>query len=223
MKITTKKLLLGSASPRRIFLFRELGLDFRVLTSETKEIPLPHLVAGDIAVSLAEEKAMALESKRERNELLITADTIVWHFSKMLGKPADSAEAFEMLKLLNGQKHHVYTGVCIMDGQTKKSFQVRSDVVFKKLSDEELKNYIKLYSPFDKAGSYGAQECLPDGMNPCSETEKIFLERNGLTDLLDSTISCGKSRIALIDHIEGSYFNVMGLPIVELISELEKY
>ncbi len=216
-----KKILLGSGSPRRQILLKELGVNFRLFKSNTDEIPLPHLLRGDIASYLAEEKANALQGNIHDNEILVTADTIVCIGDQMLGKPADTNEAFDMLTKLNGKQHQVYTAVCIQDQKKRKTICVETDVTFKKLNDDELLEYIDLYKPFDKAGAYGAQECLPIGINPCSEKEKEFLKKYSIENLYERTLSTeNKKRIPLIDHIDGSYFNVMGLPIVELIEEL---
>lgn len=216
--------MLGSGSPRRKLLLRELGFHFYIQSSNTAEIPLPHLVKGDIAVYLAEEKTDNLKQFIKGDELLLTADTIVCLEEKVLGKPGDSSHAFEMLKLLSGKTHQVYTGICMMDKHKKKSFCVQSNVNFHSLSDNEINHYIEVYHPFDKAGSYGAQECLPEGVNPCSKEEKKFLERIGEKDLYERTKSKSDAeRIPLINYIDGSYFNVMGLPLIELVEELEKW
>jgi septum formation protein len=222
MQITSKKIILGSGSPRRKYLLEQLGLDFRVVTSNTKEIPHPDLSGGAIASGLAEEKADALQHLIQGEELLITADTIVWHNSMMLGKPVDKEDAFRMLSALSASRHTVYTGVCIADKRGKTTFVVSSDVYFRQVPEDQLWYYINHYHPFDKAGSYGAQECLPPGMNPCSEIENIFIKENHLTQLIPGTVNTDKNSVTLIDHIDGSYFNVMGLPIVELVAELRR-
>lgn len=219
-----RKILLGSGSPRRKLLLRELGFDFRTQTSDTAEIPLPHLVKGDVAVYLAEEKADFLKKFIFEDEILVTADTIVCLDESVLGKPGDSAHASEMLRLLSGKTHQVFTAICLIDEHKSKSICVQSNVTFHPLSDYDIKHYIEVYHPFDKAGSYGAQECLQEGINPCSMEEKIFLKRIGENDLYERTKSKSVAeRIPLIDHIEGSYFNVMGLPIIELVTELENW
>jgi septum formation protein len=219
-----KKVLLGSGSPRRQQLLKELGINFRVLTSNTDEIPLPHLSRGNIAEYLAEEKAEALVNNLHEGELLITADTIVWLDESMLGKPADADEAFSMLSRLNGRTHQVYTAICFDDKARRKIICVRSDVAFKKVSEEDIRKYIQNYHPFDKAGSYGAQECLEEGINPCSKFEMDFLNKIGKEKLFERTLAINfKKHFPLIDHIEGSYFNVMGLPVVELVEEILKY
>lgn len=216
-----KNILLGSGSPRRKILLEQLGINFRVVVSNADETPLPFLERSDIAKYLSEEKANALKNKINDNEILITADTIVWLDSFMLGKPVNPEDAFNMLNLLSGKKHQVYTGVTLTDIISTKTFCIESNVVFKKLNEIEIRKYIQEYEPFDKAGSYGAQECLSNRINPCSVKEKQFLKTNGLQSFFENTqFPDTKNHIEIIDHIKGSYFNVMGLPIVELIDEL---
>jgi len=216
-----KKIVLGSGSPRRKQLLQEMGIDFRVLVSNTDETPLPHHSGGEIAMHLAEEKAVALRNSITEDEILITADTIVW-MDSLLGKPKDASEAYEILRKLNGREHIVYTGVCLLNNFIRKTICVESKVVFRKLPDDEIKEYIQLYKPFDKAGAYGAQESLPEGKNPCSQEEIDFMKKYDLENLFENTQTKDtRKRIPIIDHIEGSYFNVMGLPVVELVRELE--
>lgn len=215
--IGKKKILLGSGSPRRKQLIEALGFTFRVKQSHTEEIPKPGLRRNEIAEFLAEEKADALSDDRMNDEILITADTIVCLGDKVLNKPGDEDHAMQMLSELNGNTHQVYTGVCIISNSGKKLFSVESDVTFNVLSNDELLSYVRQYKPFDKAGSYGAQECLPARMNPCSESEISFLEKHQLDNLFSETLTNNDHNvIPLIKKIDGSYFNVMGLPIVEL-------
>lgn len=222
MQKTKTKILLGSGSPRRKQLIGALGFDFRVKQSHTDEIPKPGLRRSEIAKFLAEEKAQALEQERLPDEILITADTIVCLGDKVLNKPGDEMHAMEMLSELNGQTHQVYTGVCIINDNRKIIFSIESDVTFNKLTKEELQRYVRQYKPFDKAGSYGAQECLPIGMNPCSAGELEFLKEHNLENLFNDTLTQDNHNvIPLIKKIDGSYFNVMGLPIVELWKEIE--
>lgn len=219
-----KKIVLGSGSPRRQLLLKELGLNFRTLISDTAEIPIPGLFGGKIAEYLSEEKADALKNKIYEDEILITADTIVWLNSSMLNKPTDSNAAFKMLSSLSGCKHQVYTGVTIINATSKKTFCVESSVVFKTLKESEIRKYISEFQPFDKAGSYGAQECLSEGINPLSEKEIQFIKKYNLENFFERTLAPEKKKhIQMIDHIEGSYYNVMGLPIVELVEELVSF
>jgi septum formation protein len=215
-------ILLGSGSPRRKQLIEALGFKYRVMISHTDEIPPEELKREQIAIFLAEEKATALSGSRKTEETLITADTIVCLGDMVLNKPGDEMHALEMLMHLNGVTHQVYTGVCIVGSNGIKSFSVCSDVTFNRMADAELKDYIQKYKPFDKAGSYGAQECLPEGMNPCSPAELAFLIEHNLHSLFEDTlVSAGHNVIPLINRIEGSYFNVMGLPVVELWEALQ--
>ena len=219
-----KTILLGSGSPRRKLLLKELGINFRVLISNTDEIPLPGLIRGEIAKYLSEEKADKLKSTILENEILITADTIVCLGSTMLGKPINYDDAYSMLSLLSGQKHQVYTGVTLTDRSSLKTICVKSNVVFKVLDEMEIRKYILEYQPYDKAGSYGVQECLMAGINPCSVKENIFLKKYGFEKFFEKTLVPEKKlHLPIIEVIDGSYFNVMGLPIVELIEELKNF
>jgi septum formation protein len=213
----TKNIILGSASPRRQQLLKALFQHFIVRTHNFNEDFPAHLKAENIALFLAEEKAKAFTSELKENELVITADTIVWLNDKVLNKPADTHEAIDMLTQLSGNMHKVFTAVCLTSKTKSKSFSVESDVYFRKLSEDEIKFYVSEYKPFDKAGSYGAQECLKPNINPLSSEEQTFLTQIHSENLFESTKSVIASKqVAFIDHIDGSYFNVMGLPIVEL-------
>ena len=148
----------------------------------------------------------------------------MWLENKMLGKPNDKAEAIAMLTEMSGKKHEVFTAVCLMDYWTKTIFSASSTVQFKKLSEAEIKYYVDNFNPLDKAGAYGAQECLPEGMNPCSKEEMAFLEKIHKTELIEQIKNESKraAQVSIIEKIEGGFFNVMGLPIVELYAALEK-
>ena len=139
---------------------------------------------------MAKLKASAFEGELAENQLLITADTIVWIDNQVLGKPKDRAVAIEMLHQLSGRKHTVYTGVCLKTTQKERVFSAATDVFFRQLSDDEIAYYVDTYKPFDKAGSYGIQEWI------------------GYVG---------------IERIDGSYFNVMGLPVQRLYQELKKF
>lgn len=215
-----RKLVLCSSSPRRQQLLKELGIEFEILIKEVEELFPHHLKAEQVAFYLAEKKADAFRSDFEKEKIYITADTIVWFNDEVLGKPVHADDAVRMLKKLSGKKHQVFTAVCLSSMDKKNIFSVKSDVQFRKISDETIRSYVEHYRPLDKAGSYGAQECLPEGMNPCSAQENIFLESIHHPDLFERTLSKTKIRIPIIEHINGSYFNVMGLPVVELYEGL---
>lgn len=183
------KLVLGSGSPRRKELLAGMGLTFEVRVSDIDESIDPSWPLTEVAQRLAERKAEALMEIAEANEIMITADTVVHVEGKLLNKPADKEEALSMLKQLSGRSHEVYTGVCISTSTWKHSFTDCTKVTFATLNEHELQHYIENYKPFDKAGSYGAQDFI------------------GLVG---------------IAKLEGSYFNVMGLPTHMLYAALKE-
>lgn len=152
------KIILASKSPRRRELIKGLELDYEIHTYETDEDFPPELKAGDIALYLAQKKSHAFPGTIKQGEILLTADTIVWIDGKVLNKPADADEALSMLRMLSGQTHEVYTGVCLRSQTTVKIFVERSEVTCKQVSEQHLMHYIEEYHPFDKAGSYGIQD-----------------------------------------------------------------
>ncbi len=224
MDLSSRHLILGSASPRRRQLLEGLGWKVDVIVKETPEIPPPQLKKGDVATHLAELKANAFNSVLTDTDLLITADTIVCLDDRILNKPENEKHAFEMIKSLAGRDHQVFTGVCISNPSKRDCFSVETIVHFNHLSDSEILEYIAHYKPFDKAGAYGAQECLPESMNPCSPEELEFINSIGQPDYFRRTLAMdGKKHIPIIQRIDGSYFNVMGLPVVEVWSHLQEF
>jgi len=153
--------VLASNSPRRRELLAGLGIDFEVKVlpdiSESYPADLP---VSDIAEYIAREKAAAYQRLLAADSLVITADTVVVVGNEVLGKPADAADARQMLQKLSGKTHQVVTGVCLTTQQVQKSFSVTTDVTFKELLPEEIDYYIENYHPFDKAGAYGIQEWI---------------------------------------------------------------
>ena len=223
MNARNKKIILGSASPRRFQLLNAIFPDIDVRVKSAEEIFPEHLSGKEIPEFLASQKSNAFEGEISQNEILITADTIVWFDNHVLNKPSGGAEALMMLRKLSGKTHMVFTGVCVSSGKKKKVFSVASQVEFNAADDKMLADYIQQYQPFDKAGSYGAQECLPEGMNPLSEKEILFLESIGRPKLFEDSLAIkDHAKVPLIKKIEGSYFNVMGLPVAELCEMLEK-
>jgi septum formation protein len=170
---------------------------------------------------LAEKKASALLPKI-KDEVVIASDTVVILGSQILNKPADRAEAITMLTNLSGQTHTVITAVCLLSKEKSDCFDDRTQVTFKKLSHKEIEFYIDNYQPYDKAGAYGAQDCLPAGVNPCSQEEINFLQKLNKLSLVEKTISESKAgkEIVVIEKINGSYFTVMGLPIHKVYQHL---
>jgi septum formation protein len=154
-------IILASNSPRRKELLEGLGIEYKVKTLPDVDESYPETLIGEqIPLFIARKKAEAYIDTIEDNELIITADTIVWLDGKVLGKPEDSAHAKEMLASLSGKTHQVMTGVCITTKDIRKEFVSVTDVTFNTLSMEEIDYYVINYKPFDKAGSYGIQEWI---------------------------------------------------------------
>lgn len=186
-----KKLILGSASPRRRDLLAGLDLDFSVDTGNSFEegnagagvspFELPSLMALG--------KSHGFHRELSEDEVLVTADTIVVSPDGMrtLGKPHTRQEAVEMLTLLSGRTHRVKTSVVLRDSEHERLFSEVTEVVFSELSQSEISYYIDRYKPYDKAGAYAIQEWIGH---------------------------------AGIVSINGSYSNVMGLPTQSLYREL---
>lgn len=185
------KVILGSNSPRRKELLAGLDIDFEVRVIPGIDESYPSTIkAEDVPVFLARKKAEAYRKEMASDELLITADTIVWTFEKMMGKPASRAEAASMLFALSDHVHEVITGVCIMTKDKTIDFSVATAVCFAKLSAADVDYYIEKYRPYDKAGAYGIQEWI------------------GYIG---------------VEAINGSFYNVMGLPVQRLYQELKKF
>ena len=185
------KIILASNSPRRKELLGGLGIAYEVKTMPDIDESYPvGLSAEEIPVYIAKSKAEAYRSVMQPDELIITADTIVWLDGIVMGKPKDAEEACNMLRQLSGHTHQVVTGVCLTTLDKQESFATVTDVTFDVLTDEEIDYYVTNYSPMDKAGAYGIQEWI------------------GYVG---------------VRKIEGSYFNVVGLPIQRLYSELKRF
>ena len=184
------QIILASNSPRRKELLSGLGPNYEVRTLPGIDESYPDTLQGEeIPVYISSKKASAYLDTLKDNELLITADTIVWLDGRVLGKPADEKEACQMLRDLSGKNHQVITGVTLATTTFQKSFASVSQVTFAPLSEEEISYYVNHYHPMDKAGSYGVQEWIG------------FIG---------------------VERIEGSYFNVMGLPVQRLYRELKE-
>ena len=182
--------ILASKSPRRQQLLQSLGIPFTVKTLEVEENFPDDLGKEEIPVFLAKLKAEPFKRELKTNDLLITADTIVWMNGKVLGKPADKNEAKIMLNELSGKEHQVISGVCLTSLSKQVSFYSVSNVRFKNLTELEIEYYISHSNPFDKAGSYGIQDWIG---------------------------------IIGITSIDGSFYNVMGLPIQKLYEEILRF
>ncbi len=181
-------LVLASQSPRRKQLLSDAGLKFRISTFPVEEISPDSLSPIDTAIYLSELKAKAFpKDKMKNNTLLLTADTVVSLDDHLFGKPKDKSDAIQMLEELSGRSHAVITAFSLSSQSRMKSFYSLTKVYFKKLSWDEIAEYIEVYRPYDKAGAYGIQEWIG----------KIGIQK-----------------------IEGSYSNVMGLPIHQVYQEI---
>ena len=184
------KVVLASNSPRRKELLAGLGIDYEVKTLPDIDESFPGgLSEVETATYIARAKADVYRNIMQSDELIITADTIVWLDGEVMGKPLDVEDARRMLRALSGKTHQVITGVCLTTIDSQKAFATVTDVTFCHLSEEEIDYYVERYRPMDKAGSYGIQEWI------------------GFVG---------------VESISGSYFNVMGLPIQRLYTELKK-
>lgn len=159
-KLKRYNVILASASPRRKELLKGLEVRFSCRPADIDESYPENLEGAQIPMYLADKKADALKPEMAENDLIITADTVVICESEVLGKPADEAEAVNMLHTLSGGTHKVITGMCIMTALKRRSFHSLSDVTFTSLSDEEILHYVRKYKPYDKAGAYGVQEWI---------------------------------------------------------------
>ncbi|HRW20880.1 MAG TPA: Maf family nucleotide pyrophosphatase [Bacteroidales bacterium] len=153
------QLVLGSKSPRRRTLLQGLNIPFTVRTAACDEHYPSELFKEDIAVFLAEKKAQTIIPRNEK-EIVITADTIVWHNQEVLPKPINYSDAFQMLKRLSNNIHQVITGVHVASLTKQRSFYSITDVHFSELNDDEIRHYIETFRPYDKAGAYGIQEWI---------------------------------------------------------------
>ena len=201
--MNNKKIILASGSPRRKELLAQIGLSFTVRVSEADE-HTEETIPEKLVCILSERKTLAvwdeLTEEEKKESILIGADTVVAVDDRILGKPADETEAFQMIKLLQGRSHQVYTGVTILRqgglqpleegtgtcGIQKKQFFEKTDVLVYPMSEEEITAYVKTGEPLDKAGAYGIQG----------------------------------SFAAYIQGINGDYSNVVGLPVGRLYHEL---
>ena len=207
---TKKRIILGSASPRRRELLEQIGISFEVRDSDKEEVYhslIPEEIVKELALSKAENVADDLREKQEQvkqisfdkknnvllDTIVIGADTIVVSDGSILGKPKDEADAVRMIRSLQGRSHKVYTGVAILDyddeGKRKSVVHaVEPEVVVNPMSDEEIREYAATGEPLDKAGAYGIQGRFA----------------------------------AYIERIDGDYYNVVGLPVSYVYRQLKE-
>lgn len=187
--------VLASRSPRRKALLKQINMPFIVHPSDIDENLNRNVPPEQFVEILAQRKATNI-AVNYANTLTIGADTIVVAENQMLGKPSDEHEAFELLTLLSGQTHQVFSGVCLVitDKDKKQrritTFHAVTNVTFTDLTGEEIKRYIKSGSPMDKAGAYGIQD----------DWGSLFVSR-----------------------IDGDYYNVVGFPLQKFYSTLKDF
>jgi septum formation protein len=189
----SKKLVLGSQSPRRAQFLKDLELDFRTLPLDVDETAPSELNAIETAIFVSELKANALLPLLAADELGITSDTEVWLENRRYGKPSNYEEAFDMIQTLSGKTHLVVSGLSVIDPSANPAIQSTSSVVevtFNHIPEWAIHHYINTYSPFDKAGAYGIQEWIGQGF---------------------------------ISEIKGNYNSVVGLDTAALVSFLTPY
>jgi septum formation protein maf len=159
LKEKMKKIVLSSNSPRRKELLGELGIDFEVRVIEGIDETYPkELSVAEVPQYIAREKARVYIVGKD--EVLLTADTVVVLGNEIMGKPHDEADAMRMLRQLSGKTHQVITGVCLTTNDKQVTFADVTDVSFADLTDEEIKYYVDNFRPLDKAGAYGIQEWI---------------------------------------------------------------
>lgn len=200
-----KKIILGSASPRRRELLAQIGAEFEIRVSEKEEIyhsEKPEEIVCELALMKAENVASELSEAERAGAVVLGADTVVVLDGKILGKPSDEEEAARMLSALQGRSHEVYTGVAVLEYaesgeeavsggwklEKKENYAVETRVYVNPMTEQEIREYIATGDPMDKAGAYGIQGRFA----------------------------------AYIDRIEGDYYNVVGLPVSRVYRTLKE-
>ncbi|MCI9525338.1 MAG: septum formation inhibitor Maf [Lachnospiraceae bacterium] len=185
------RIILASASPRRKELLEQVGAEFEIIPAVGEEI-ITDSSPQQAVLDLAAQKAAEVAAKVREDAIILGADTVVAFGDKILGKPKNEADAKQMLSLLSGKTHSVYTGVSIVVRQSGESqsysFYEETEVTMYPLSEQQILSYIRTKEPMDKAGSYGIQ---------------------------------GKGAV-FIEKIQGDYNNVVGLPIARVFRTLEE-
>ena len=217
-----KSLVLASGSPRRAFLLKECGFQFSVKPTHAPEDFDEDMEVEVVPAFLATKKAQEAILSAKPDELILTADTVVIFNGTILNKPQSVQEAVQMLGLLSGNTHKVITAVCLATPSNLETIEETSWVTFHDLRTADIEKYVHQYKPMDKAGAYGAQECLPENYDPCSGHERAFLQRLKNTTILQKSKPdpSDERPLIAIKEIAGSYFNVMGLPIVKIYDKL---
>ncbi|KTD01300.1 Maf family protein [Fluoribacter gormanii] len=184
------KVILASASPRRLQILQEYGLNVVVMPADIEEILQEDEGAKAYVTRLAQEKAQTilLQSAVDTADFILAADTTVAYQNHILEKPQDYEDAYRMLRMLSGNSHEVYTGYALIFLPEQKWCinYVTTHITFHNLTEQQIQNYIDSGDPFDKAGGYGIQTV----------------------------------RDTFVKEIKGSYYNVMGLPIEEILEKI---
>ena len=189
-----KQLILASGSPRRKELLQQIGMEFQVIPSKKEEV-ITGTIPSEVVQELAKQKAEDIaDNLKQTGIIVLGADTVVALGQQIMGKPANEAEALEMLKQLQNNTHQVYTGVALCTWNSDGTFHTKTfyevtDVQIYPMTEEEIRSYIASGDPMDKAGSYGIQGAFA----------------------------------AFIKGIVGDYNNVVGLPIGRVYQELKKF
>lgn len=159
--IPDKKLILASNSPRRKEILEKSGFSFEILSIDVDESYPSDLDVTQVAEYIALKKAnSAIGNLKTPKEILLTADSIVIYKEKIFEKPVNESDAYQMIQALSNQWHRVITGVCISSISKQVSFSAESKVLFGAISPEEIRYYVELYKPLDKAGAYGIQDWI---------------------------------------------------------------
>ena len=182
-------IILGSGSSRRKELLGMTGINFSVMSIPVDESFPDSLQGTEISEYIVKNKSDAFNKLIKENEIIITADTLVWFENKCLGKPKDKKEAKYMLKLFAGKSHDVITSVGFLTISNFKILTESTTVIYKNLTDSEIDYYVENVNPIDKAGSYGIQDWI------------------GMIG---------------VEHVNGSYTSVLGLPVPQTTDQIIK-
>ena len=182
-------IILGSGSSRRKELLGMTGINFSVMSIPVDESFPDSLQGTEISEYIVKNKSDAFNNLIKENEIIITADTLVWFENKCLGKPKDKKEAKYMLKLFAGKSHDVITSVGFLTISNFKILTESTTVIYKNLTDSEIDYYVENVNPIDKAGSYGIQDWI------------------GMIG---------------VEHVNGSYTSVLGLPVPQTTDQIIK-
>jgi len=180
-------IVLGSGSSRRRELLDMTGINFSVISIPVDESFPDSLMGSEISEHIVKNKSDAFNDSIKENEIIITADTLVWFDNKCLGKPKDKDDARYMLKLFSGKSHDVITSVGFLTVSNFKILTESTTVKYKNLTDSEIDYYDESVNPVDKAGSYGIQDWI------------------GMIG---------------VEHVNGSYTSVLGLPVPQTTNEI---